>query len=289
MEFPAYIRLFGVAIHPHPVFELAGYVVAFSIYALTRNRFPRAAAGPSAHLWIAVGAMTGALVGAKLLGWLEWLGGVPHVHEESMAAHEDHHLFAWLGGKTVVGGLLGGWAGVEIAKKIQGVRHSTGDGYVFPMIVGMMIGRVGCFLTGLEDMTHGVETGLPWAVDFGDGVARHPTQLYDVMFLLLVGGVLAWRWRGVWGVGAAGVGVSGGRGGAVDSAVEVRNPPNGLLFRVFFASYFGYRFAVEFLKPRLEQVGPFSAIQLASLAGCVLAGWLAWRMARRGTVGEARG
>ena len=74
----------------------------------------------------------------------------------------------------IVGGLLGGWAGVEIAKRVLRIRYSTGDLFVFPLVVGMSIGRVGCFLTGLDDHTCGTWTGLPWAVDFGDG-PRHPT------------------------------------------------------------------------------------------------------------------
>src|SRR5260370_21930725 len=93
---------------------------------------------------------------------------------------------AWLGGKTIVGGLLGGWAGVEIAKKCMGIAWSTGDLYVFPLIFGMAVGRVGCFLTRLEDHTCGSFTSPPWAVDFGDG-PRPPAQLYYIAFLLTLG------------------------------------------------------------------------------------------------------
>jgi prolipoprotein diacylglyceryltransferase len=56
--------------------------------------------------------------------------------------------------------------------------------HVFPLILDTCIGRVGCFLTGLADHTHGVATALPWAVGFGDGVGRHPTQLCESAFLL---------------------------------------------------------------------------------------------------------
>ena len=94
---------------------------------------------------------------------------------------------AALGGKTIVGGLHGGWAGVELAKWRLGIRHSTGDVFVFPLIFGMSVGRIGCFLTGLPDHTYGNHTSLPWAVNFGDG-PRHPTQLYDIVFLCLLGG-----------------------------------------------------------------------------------------------------
>ena len=93
--------------------------------------------------------------------------------------------------KTIVGGLLGGWAGVELAKRLMRIRHSTGDAFVFPLILGMAIGRVGCFLTGLSDNTCGLPTRLPWGIDFGDGLPRHPAQLYDIVFLGLLAIALA--------------------------------------------------------------------------------------------------
>jgi prolipoprotein diacylglyceryltransferase len=150
-----------------------------------------------------------------------------------------------LGGKTIVGGLLGGWAGVEIAKKRLGIAHSTGDGYVFPLVLGMSVGRIGCFLTGLADHTYGTHTSLPWAVDFGDG-PRHPTQLYEIGFLLLVGAVFLARLR--------------------------RPRANGELFRLFMLGYFAFRLVVEFIKPRytIPYVG-LSSIQIASLIGGVVA------------------
>lgn len=290
MQFPAYIELLGFRIHPHPVFELAGYAASFAVYALVRKRFPRAVAGGNAPLWIAVGALAGALLGAKLLGFLEWMGNMPEYlpgglpgDGGSSRGHEDHHLFSLLGGKTVVGGLLGGWAGVEIAKRLLGVKHSTGDVYVFPLIAGMAVGRVGCFLTGLEDMTHGVESGLPWAVDFGDGVPRHPCQVYDVVFLAAIGLGLAILWYRC-GLAATSRDVTRRSRVATGNNCQTSGTwPNGMLFRLFFALYFGYRFGIEFLKPRYEQLGPLSAIQVASLAGCLLAAWLAWRMKTRGS------
>ncbi|MCX6903351.1 MAG: prolipoprotein diacylglyceryl transferase, partial [Verrucomicrobia bacterium] len=98
-----------------------------------------------------------------------------------------------IGGKTIVGALLGGWVGVALAKRRLGIGHPSGDVYVFPVILGMCVGRVGCFLAGLEDHTYGIATSLPWGVNFGDGISRHPTQLYEIVFLLAVAGVFFWR------------------------------------------------------------------------------------------------
>ena len=86
-------------------------------------------------------------------------------------------------GKSVVGALVGGAA----CRRVDQAAHrrhasATGDVFAIPLVVGIAIGRIGCFLTGLDDNTHGLPTSLPWAVDFGDGVPRHPAQLYESPF-----------------------------------------------------------------------------------------------------------
>lgn len=213
--------------------EVIAYTGGFQIYLRQRRRWPRTEVGAEQNMWLIVGAIFGALFGSKILAWLEsapeyW----PHRHE----------LAAWVGGKTIVGGLLGGWMGVEIAKKIQRIRHSTGDAFVFPLIFGMAVGRIGCFLTGVADHTHGNPSNLPWAIDMGDGIRRHPTQLYDIAFLCLLA-----------------------------LALRMRKPfPNGRIFRLFLLCYVLWRFTVEFLKPRYTY-GNWSAIQWAcGIAGAVL-------------------
>ncbi|MDQ3440539.1 MAG: prolipoprotein diacylglyceryl transferase, partial [Planctomycetota bacterium] len=147
MTFTVYLKLFGLHLHPHVLFELLAYTCGFQLYLFLRRRWSRAAVPLEKNLWLIVGCVFGALVGAKLLAWLE----SPQEYWRSRA-----HLATVLGGKTIVGGLLGGWAGVEIAKRRLHVAHSTGDVYAFPLILGMSLGRVGCFLTGLTDHTYGV-------------------------------------------------------------------------------------------------------------------------------------
>ena len=60
-----------------------------------------------------------------------------------------------------------------------GITHSTGAYFAPSLAIGIAIGRIGCFLSGLEDYTYGTPTTLPWGYDFGDGVLRHPVQLYE--------------------------------------------------------------------------------------------------------------
>ncbi len=146
------------------------------------------------------------------------------------------------GGKTIVGGLLGGLAGVEIAKRIAGVTRSTGDLFVFPLITAMCIGRIGCFLTGPLDRTEGLPSDLPWAIAIGDRVRRHPVALYEIAFLLLLVPVLLW--------------------------IRNHGDVEGDMFRAFMIAYLAFRLFEDFLKPDPPRIyASLSAIQWACIAG----------------------
>jgi phosphatidylglycerol---prolipoprotein diacylglyceryl transferase len=150
-----------------------------------------------------------------------------------------------LGGKTIVGGLLGGIAAVELVKVWIHEQRSTGDLFAIPLCVGMAVGRIGCFLGGLPDHTYGTATRLPWGVDFGDGVRRHPTQLYEVIALVLIA---------LW-VRSAHARLLSGR--------LVR----GDLFRGFMTFYLLFRLAVDIIKPEEHPYFGLSGIQLACSLG----------------------
>ncbi|HEX4123087.1 MAG TPA: prolipoprotein diacylglyceryl transferase family protein [Tepidisphaeraceae bacterium] len=240
MHFPVYLRLFGLRIHPHPLFEGLAYFLGFQLYLLLRRRekrLGRESLDTETSLRLVLGCAIGAFVGSKVLGIVE---NVPLLLGSRLP------MASWLAPKTIVGGLLGGWAGIEIAKNILGLRRRVGDLVLFPVILGMAIGRIGCFLTGLDDGTCGSPSRLPWAVNFGDGVPRHPTQLYDIVFLLLLGGALGYLLR---------------------RRVFSRSP--GLAFRIFLLAYCAYRFAVEFIKPTAKPYLGLSAIQLTCLSAMV--------------------
>ena len=234
VHFPVVLHLGSLAIAPHQPLEVLGMFLGFRLYLRLRRR-----AGDPLHAERRLVVMTAAIVGAALGSKLLAIAFSP---PPTAAALLDPRVL--LAGKTIVGGLLGGLAAVELVKWRIGERTATGDLYAFPLIVGIAIGRVGCFLTGLADDTYGVATSLPWGVDFGDGVARHPTQLYEIVFLALLAVVLALRAR--------------------------RPYPRGDLFKLFMVGYLAWRLAVDFIKPAHVTLAGLTPIQLACLAG------LAW-------------
>jgi prolipoprotein diacylglyceryltransferase len=197
---------------------------------------------------LVVAAVLGAALGSKLLHQLA---------NPSLWPRYGAEPWLLLSGKTIVGGLLGGWAAVELTKAWLGVKERTGDVYVLPLVIGMILGRVGCFWAGLEDATYGTATALPWGVDFGDGVSRHPTQLYEIAFLALLGAVALW--------------------GQKQRALRGQE---GDLFRAFILAYLAFRLAVDFLKPYDRSFG-LNAIQWACLLVLLLQATEAWRLTAR--------
>lgn len=161
-------------------FETLSYLIGFGVYLSLRRRFGDPIITPLR--WVAIAAaVAGAALGAKILFWLE---------DPQLTWHNLHNPAYLIGGKTIVGALVFGLLTVELMKRYIGLRQSTGDLYAIPLALGIAIGRIGCFLTGLSDNTYGTPTNLPWGVDFGDGIPRHPTQIYEVIFLLAVTPIL---------------------------------------------------------------------------------------------------
>ena len=218
--------------HPslHPVFEALGYAGGYAWYKQARARTGDFL--DENHRWLLLAATAlGALAGARLLGVLEQAPGL---------GFHPAQLFKPGGGKTIVGGLLGGWLAVELAKLALHIRSRTGDLYAIPLALGIAIGRIGCFVAGLADDTYGTPTHLPWAVNFGDGIPRHPTQLYELVFLLILAAILYRRSRAP--------------------------HPQGQLFRIFMGAYLTWRFLIDFLKPQ-PHIDGLNMIQWACLAG----------------------
>lgn len=174
---------------------------------------------------LALGAFCGGMIGAKLPFVLaDWQGLLTGT--------------AWFDdGKTIMSGLVGGYLGVQLAEWSLGIRVSLGDSLAVPLAASVGIGRLACFSAGC---CYGTATSLPWGVDFGDGVFRHPTQLYESGFHLLAAAVLfGLRRRERW---------------------------EGRLLQYYFVAYCIYRFATEFIRPEPALWLGLTGYQWASLA-----------------------
>lgn len=230
MEFPVYFWLGSWRIHPHFLFESLAYAIAFRLMLLNSSKDTIA---PTQRSSVIVGGMVGALIGAKVLVLLQ--------HIYLVWQNWQQFILLLIQGKTVVGAMLGGLIGVELTKKMIGVHRSTGDAFVYPLIVGTAVGRVGCFLTGLSDRTYGTATTLPWGVDFGDSISRHPTQLYEIIFLLCL--IIFLKVR---------------------SSYQCQS---GDLFKFYMIAYLSFRLLIDFLKPDFHSLLGISAIQFACILG----------------------
>jgi prolipoprotein diacylglyceryltransferase len=176
-------------------------------------------------LTIILGAAIGALLGSRIVGLLE-----------NPQIISSLNLIELFNNKTIMGGLFGGLLGVELAKRIIGEKASSGDLFTFPIIVGIIVGRIGCFLSGTDEFTYGTETSFFLGMDLGDGVLRHPIALYEIVFLILLFVFLY----------------------QIKLSVKVKS---GTLFKYFMLLYFGFRFSIEFLKPNEFLLFQLSTIQ----------------------------
>ena len=208
----------------HTVFDVAAWLATgAAVYWLSRQglRFP----AQSFALPYIAALMFGAGLGAYLFGSANlWLSG-----ESGIA-------------RSVEGALAGGIAAVELYKWSTGIGVRTGARFALPLALGIAIGRLGCYFAGLDDFTYGTPTALPWGHDFGDGILRHPVQLYESaamgVFVLLY--VLAVLNRNAYAI------------------------TNGFYLVLLF--YGAQRFLWEFLKPYGTLIGPLTLFHLLSLS-----------------------
>jgi phosphatidylglycerol:prolipoprotein diacylglycerol transferase len=232
MDFPMNIPVGNSHISIHFICETLAYAIGYRYYVYLKRTTVDLISDHN-RLIIFIGAAMGAFLGSHLLGILE----------KPLLLNQTNWLY-FMGNTTIVGGLLGGLAGVEITKQKIGVSSSSGDLMVYPLILAMMIGRTGCFLAGLEDGTFGIASNLPWAIDFGDGIRRHPTNLYEILFWIIL-------WI------------------SLNTIEKKHTLANGARFKLFMTAYLTFRFCIEFIKPAYVFSFGLCVIQLACLAGLV--------------------
>ena len=208
----------------HVIFDIAAWLAAgAAVWGLSRVRYLQFPA-QSFQLPYLAALVFGAGLGAYLFGTLNlWLSGQAGI------------------ARSAEGAIAGGIVAVELYKWRMGLALRTGARFALPLAIGIAVGRIGCFFAGLDDFTYGTPTTLPWGHDFGDGVARHPVQLYESAAMA--------------GFAACYVAAVIRREGFVIT--------NG--FYLALACYGAQRFLWEFFKPYGAVIGPLTLFHLLSL------------------------
>ncbi len=234
MHFPAHITIGGTQILLHSILEPLAFFIGFRYFMWLRKREGDVIASPN-RVWIFTGAIFGAFICSRLIGGLE---------DPPQIRIANNVWWYFYQNKTVLGGFLGGLLGVEAIKKIIGEKQASGDLFVYPMILALIIGRIGCFSMGVYEETYGLPTTLPWAMHLGDSQLRHPVCLYEILFLILLWISLAHLKRRL--------------------VLQ-----NGALFKLFMIAYCGFRFGLDFIKPHYTFSIGLSTIQLTALFGLI--------------------
>lgn len=159
---------------------------------------------------------------------------LPFVIFADSQLHNAGALF--LSGKTILLGMVGGYVGVELAKWRLGITKKTGDQFAVPVAVGIGVGRLGCFASGC---CYGIGTEMPWGVVFQsvDMLPRHPTQIYELLFHLTMAAALY--------------------------VLLINGRLQNQLIKLYFISYFVFRFVTEFIRPEIRWTFGLSAYQWA--------------------------
>lgn len=205
-----------VSVGVHNLFVALGVSVALLVFIAEARR--RGAVNEQSVV-AAAGALIGGAIGMRMTGWIRHL---------DFSANPTLAQAWQFGSRSILGGLLGAYLGVLIAKRIGGYRGKTGDLFAPAVALGMAIGRIGCHLTEAP----GRPTTLPWGIhapaDTPEcpgcvaGVAMHPSFLYEIAFQLTAFAVLLW--------------------------LRPRIGRPGELFVLYVAGYAVFRFLVEFVR-----------------------------------------
>ena len=134
-----------------------------------------------------------------------------------------------LSGLVILGGVIASLISVFLYYRWKKLSVAKIADVVAPCFaLGIAIGRIGCFLNGC---CFGKECHLPWAMRFPEGSIAHyiygntpihPTQLYEILYCLLIFAALL--------------------------LVEKRSRFNGFLFALFMVLYGTFRFINEFFR-----------------------------------------
>jgi len=149
---------------------------------------------------------------------------------------EGYDLKHILTGKSIMGALLGGMFGVIFIKRVLKIKLKLGNIIAPSVALGMSIGRLGCFFGGC---CYGKISS--WGFDFGDGYLRLPAQLFESGFHLLAFFLLAYY--------------------------KDKVKTKGILFKIYVAVYFIFRFIIEFFRENPIIWGGMTIYQIICILG----------------------
>jgi phosphatidylglycerol:prolipoprotein diacylglycerol transferase len=208
----------------YPVTAGAGLLLALFLPSSARH-VPSASRRSYAILQVLT--LFGAIVGAKL-AFLAGDFGWPYA-----PVTFDQVAFS---GRSITGGLLGGFLVAEIAKVPLRYRELPNDWFATKLPLSVAVGRVGCVLAGC---CRGKPGEYPFAFVYSDGVARFPAQACELAFQIAAFFAAFWLFR--------------------------RGALRGRIFAVYMVAYGAFRFVVEALRDTPKLAGGLSVYQLAAV------------------------
>lgn len=205
---PEIVSIGPITIHSYGVLVASGFLlgIAWAVHIGKREGMDGQAIMDTAF-WIIIAAIVGSRIAFVLVN-------LDHYLQNPLDFFK-----IWQGGLVFYGGLIGAVIAVALCVRKYGLDlWSFADVAAPAVALGHAIGRLGCFFAGC---CYGLETHVPWAVEFHDvksiaplGVPLHPTQLYDsanefIIFLILTAirpwrkftGQIWWTWVGLYAIG----------------------------------------------------------------------------------------
>jgi len=182
--YPELFSIFGYSVSSFGAMMAIAFLVGSWI---TGKRMQEEGLDPDLATTLLIYVMLGGVFGSKLYFAID------------VSLREGRPFFDLLfarDGITWYGGLIMATIVGAIGCRRLGVPVKTfADCAAVAAAIGQSIGRVGCFLVGDD---YGKPTDVPWGVSFPDGIQPiydpvHPTQLYEVTWLLPVAAFLWWR------------------------------------------------------------------------------------------------
>jgi phosphatidylglycerol---prolipoprotein diacylglyceryl transferase len=248
---PVLFRQGPFVLYTHDFFTTLGLLAGLALYYFELRRRDMLS-------WrivcISIAAIVGGGIGARTITAWEHLS-----YYRNFAGVPLSYLITH-SGKSIIGGIAGGYLAIVLSKRALGYRHSTGDCYAAAIPLALVIGRIGCFLS---ELPLGTPTNLPWGLRASEAAASqfarcpgctekmHPSMIYEIIFHLI----------------------------ALAAIVRYRQhvPVQGDTLKLYLLASALFRFLVEFVRANPEQVGGLSGPQIVLIP---LTALLAWHFAR---------